>query len=146
MTLPVLPEVETILANSATVLRDVVLPGLTDEWPRSCTRVIAGALEYAIGLLREDRTVRHRVQLDEVLARLAQGAPAELAAIASGEGSPFERSSAALVWSREHDGPDAERVRELLHPVLVAQLDEEAAAAEPLLTALHVAMRGTDKK
>ena len=43
MTLPVLPEVETILANSAQVLREVILPNLSDEWPRNCARVIAGA-------------------------------------------------------------------------------------------------------
>ena len=64
MTLPVLPEVETILANSAQVLRDVVLPDLTDEWPRNCARVIAGALDYAIGLLKEDRAAEYRAEAE----------------------------------------------------------------------------------
>ena len=138
MTLPVLPEVETILANSAQVLRDVVLPDLTDEWPRNCARVIAGALDYAIGLLKEDRAAEYRAELEVAL----RGVAGEV----QGEGSPFERASAALVWSREHDGPEAEAVRAVLHPVLAAQMDREAAASEPLLTALHVAMRGTDQK
>jgi hypothetical protein len=145
MTLPVIPDVETILANSATVLRDVVLPGLTDEWPRSCARVIAGALDYAIGLLHDDRSAGNAAGLEAALGQLADGASVGLAAIVSGHGSVYQRSSAALVWSRETDGPEAVRVRAVLHPVLVAQMEAEAAAAEPLLTALHIAMRGTDE-
>ena len=58
MTLPVLPDPETILANSAAVLRDVVLPAVTEEWPRSCVRIIASALEYAAGLLDGERADR----------------------------------------------------------------------------------------
>ncbi|MFN8020365.1 MAG: hypothetical protein U0Q03_02450 [Acidimicrobiales bacterium] len=145
MTLPVLPDVDTILVNSATVLRDVVLPTIDDEWGRSCTRIIAAALDYAVGLLADDRDTRHRAELEAALASLgAQLGPAH--ADVAGEGSPYERASRALVWSREHDGVEAETVRAALHPVLVAHLDEEAAAASGVLDALHVAMRGTDSK
>ena len=119
MTLPVLPQGDTILVNSATVLRDVVLPTIDDEWGRSCTRIIAAALDYAVGLLADDRDTRHRAELE---------------------------AARALVWSREHDGADADLVRAVLHPVLVAHLDEEAQAASGVLDALHVAMRGTDSK
>ncbi len=145
MTLPVLPEVDTILANSATVLRDVVLPALDDEWSRSCTRIIAAALDYAIGLLGDDRGVRRRAELEAALAEMSARLGADLPDI-GGEGTAYERASRALVWSREHDGSDAETVRSVLHPVLVAHLDDEAAASANVLEALHVAMRGTDQK
>lgn len=145
MTLPVLPDVDTILANSATVLRDVVLPALDDEWSRSCTRIIAAALDYAIGLLGDDRDVRRRTELEAALAELSARMGADHRDIA-GDGSAYERASRALVWSREHDGPEAATVRSVLHPVLVAHLDEEAAASSSVLEALHVAMRGTDQK
>jgi hypothetical protein len=145
MTLPVLPEVDTILLNSATVLRDVVLPAIDDEWGRSCTRIIAAALDYAVGLMSDDRDARHRAELEAALASLAAQLGAAHADVA-GQGSPYVRASRALVWSREHDGDDAETVRAVLHPVLVAHLDEEATAASGVLDALHVAMRGTDSK
>ncbi len=144
MTLPALPDVDTILANSAAVLRDVVLPELHDEWPRSCTRIIVEALHYASELLHDNRPARHREELAAVLDELCPGLGPEAAARA-GDGSAYERASGLLVWAREDGGADAERVIAALHPILSAQLDEEVAAAAPLLSALHVAMRGDDR-
>jgi hypothetical protein len=145
MTLPVLPSVEPILANSASVLRGVVLPSLTEDWPRTCTRIVAAALDYASGLLQHDRAAANRAELDHALAVVAERCGAEVAAVVDGEGSPFERASAVLVWSQTHDHPDAVVARDVLHPVLLAQLERETAEAQALMDALALAMRGTDE-
>ncbi len=123
----------------------MTLPVLHEEWPRSCARVISGALDYAVGLIHGDRAAVHRAQLELALVEVAQRCGPDAAALADADGSVFERSSAVLVWSRQHDHADGELARSILHPVLLAQLEEEAAAAEPLLTALHVAMRGNEQ-
>lgn len=143
MTLPVLPDPETILANSAAVLRDVVLPAVTEEWPRSCVRIIASALEYAAGLLDGERAGTNVAELAAALARLRVERP--VTAALAGTGSVHEQASALLVWAQHHPGDDADAIRAGLHPVLVEQLDREAAAVASLLTALHVAMRGKDE-
>lgn len=145
MTLPVLPSVEPILANSASVLRSVVLPSLTQDWPRTCTRIVAAALDYANGLLASDRAAGHRAELDHALAQVAERCGAEVGAIVDGTGSPFERASAVLVWGQTHDHPDAVVARDVLHPVLLGQLERETAEAEQLMAALTMAMRGTDE-
>lgn len=144
MTLPVLPSVEPILANSASVLRSVVLPSLTDDWPRTCTRIVAAALDYANGLLQHDRGAANRAELDHALGVVAERCGAEVRAIVDGAGSPFERASAVLVWGQAHDHPDAVTARDVLHPVLLGQLERETAEAEQLMNALMLAMRGTD--
>lgn len=120
------------------MLREAILPNLSDEWPRNCA-AIAGALDYAIGLLKEDRA-QYRLPSWRTRCRAFRSRCRVRGQPSSG------RRPRALVWSCEDHGPEADVVRAVLHPVLVAQMDREAAASEPLLTALHVAMRGTDNK
>jgi len=134
VTIPVLPRVEDILVNSATALRTTVLPTVTDEFAQLTVALVATALEYAVELLTEPRDVLHRNELAGALHDL--GAVPEVDAGAS----PFERASQALVWAQHHPGPRADEVRARLHPVLVDQLEREAAAAAPLLATLHAAM------
>jgi hypothetical protein len=145
MTLPVLPSVEPILANSASVLRGVVLPSLTDDYPRTCTRIVAAALDYAVGLLQHDRGAANRAELDHALAVVAARCGPDVRSLVDADGSPFERASAVLVWGQTHDHPDAVVARDLLHPVLLAQLERETAEAQELMNALALAMRGTDE-
>lgn len=135
MTLPVVPDVETILANSVAALRDQVLPEIDEVWPRSCTRLVIASLEYAIELLRDDHGATNRAELAGALDGLSGVLSADAAAIA-GDGSVFEQSSRLLVWAQENPGPDADAVRAALHPVLVGHLDREAGAAMPLIVGL----------
>ena len=47
MTLPVAPEVETILDSCIETLRDTVVPHVEGEWPRYSAELLVGSLEYA---------------------------------------------------------------------------------------------------
>lgn len=141
MTLPVVPDVETILANSAAALRDQVLPELADVWPRSCVRLVVASLEYAIELLHDDHAANNLAELGAAIEQL--GATVPSGAVAAG-GSPFEAASRLLVWAQEHPGPDADTIRSTLHPVLTGQLDREATASLPLVIALTQAMWSTE--
>jgi hypothetical protein len=142
MTLPVIPDVATILANSAAALREQVLPELDDQWPRSCTRLVIASLEYAIELLRDDHGAANCAELVGAINTLQLAG--EAGDLAAGDGSPFEVASHLLVWAQEHPGPDADEIRSALRPVLTAQLDREAATALPLVIALAQAMWSTE--
>jgi hypothetical protein len=134
MTIPVLPRVDDILANSATALRTTVLPTITDEFAQLTVALVATALEYAIELLAKPRDAQHRAELDGALRRVG-----DVPEVAPG-GSPFERASRALVWAQRNPGRRADEVRAILHPVLIDQLERETTAAAPLLATLHAAM------
>jgi hypothetical protein len=142
MTLPVIPDVATILANSAAALREQVLPELDDQWPRSCTRLVIASLEYAIELLRDDHGAANRAELVGAIDTLRRSG--EVGRLVAAGGSPFEVASDLLVWAQEHPGPQADEIRAVLRPVLTAQLDREAAAALPLVVALAQAMWSTE--
>ena len=145
MSLPVPPDAKTILENCITTLRDVIVPDAQDEWARFNAGLLMGALEYAIARLGEDRADQHRLDLREAVDRL-QGAvesaahPDAVAALAIE--SPFEAASMLLVWAQNNPGDLAEKIREILHPVLYAQMHSELAAAEPIMAALERGMRG----
>jgi hypothetical protein len=134
VTIPVLPDVEDILINSATALRVSVLPTVEDEFASLTVALVAAALEYAVELRRDPRVDRHAADLDLALATLTD------VPVLAEPGSPFERASRALVWSQQNPGPVGDHVRAVLHPVLIAQTEEETAAAAPILAALHAAM------
>ena len=134
MTIPVLPRVDDILVNSATALRTTVLPTVTDEFAALTVALVATALEYAVELLSDPRDVAHRAELDDALHRVGDVPDVDAAA------SPFERASQALVWAQHNPGARADEVRAVLHPVLLDQLEREAAVAAPLLATLHAAM------
>ena len=130
MTLPVNPDVETILDSCIETLRDVVLPNVEGEWPRYSADLLIGSLEYAKQLLDEDQNAKRRAELaaavDAVRALVADASEADWAE-ALAEESPFEAASRLLVAGQNHPGPVADGVRDILHPVLNAQLDAEFA-------------------
>jgi hypothetical protein len=134
VTIPVLPRVEDILVNSATALRTTVLPTVSDEFAQLTVALVATALEYAVELLADPRDVAHRAELDVALHQLGDVPGVDAGA------SCFARASQALVWAQENPGARADGVRATLHPVLIDQLEREAAAAAPLLATLHAAM------
>ena len=67
MTLPVAPDVDTILDSCIETLRDVVVPNVEGEWPRYSADLMVGSLEYVKQLLREDFDASRRADLDRAL-------------------------------------------------------------------------------
>jgi hypothetical protein len=131
MTLPVAPDVETILDSCIETLRDVVVPSVEGEWPRYSAELMVGSLEYAKHLLREDFDAIRRAELGRALDEVREIVAAEPADLelewseALAAESPFEAASRLLVACQNSGGPLAEQVRAALHPVLRAQLDSE---------------------
>jgi hypothetical protein len=130
MTLPVNPDVETILDSCIETLRDVVLPNVEGEWPRYSADLLIGSLEYVKQLQGEDQNAKRRSELaaavEQVRALVTdESAPHWTEALAAE--SPFEAASRLLVAGQNHPGPVADGVRDILHPVLNAQLDTEFA-------------------
>ena len=138
MTLPVNPDVETILDSCIETLKDVVLPGVEGEWPRYSADLLVGSLEYAKQLLAIDRNAERRAELaaavDEVRPLVASESEPDWAEALASD-SPFEAASRLLVAGQNHPGPVADRVRGILHPVLNAQLDVEFARTIGLFSA-----------
>jgi hypothetical protein len=145
VTLPLTPSVETILRSCVETLKTAIVPELSSEWGRYSGHLLSASLEYAITELREDRKARHRSELAEALEALrpaiASSGDGEFAA-ALDEPSPFEAASRLLVAGQRSSGPLADQVRAGLHPLLLRQLDEEFAAALPLLVAFAKNMQG----
>jgi hypothetical protein len=145
MTLPVSPDVETILSSCVETLRDVVVPNVEGEWPRYSAELLVGSLEYAQHLLREDHGERRREELVaalDLVRDLVASEPAPQWAEALEAPSPFEAASKLLVASQNHPGPVADGVRGVLHPVLRGQLDAELARTMVLFIAFARNMTG----
>lgn len=143
MSLPVTPDIRTVLKDSVANLREVIVPSLEGEWERFCGVLLVGSLEYALGLLDGDRGAVRRAELAAALQALradVEDAPALKAAMEVE--SPFEAATRLLVWGQRNACPLAERIRAVLHPVLFAQIDTELAASAPLMQGFGVAMRG----
>ncbi len=128
MTLPVAPDVDTILDSCIETLRDVVAPAVEGEWPRYSAELMVGSLEYVKHLLSADFDASRRAELsgaiDEVRAIVAGESAPEWGEALAAE-SPFEAASRLLVTSQNLGGEVSQRVRATLHPVLYAQLDAE---------------------
>ena len=123
MTLPVRPDVDTILEACIETLREVVVPEVDSDWGRYSGELLIGSLEYARGLLHEDRNAEHRA----ALARAVHGLRATVETSAGPEwraafedSSPFETASRLLVAAQNDPGPLADEVRGVLHAVLRA--------------------------
>jgi len=130
MTLPAGPDADTILESCIETLRDVVVPNVEGEWPRYSADLLVGSLEYAKQLLGEDQNAKRRAELAAAVDRVRELVAADAEphwdeALAAD--SPFEAASRLLVAGQNHPGPVADGVREILHPVLNAQLDAEFA-------------------
>ncbi|MBW2273172.1 MAG: hypothetical protein JRG96_07865 [Deltaproteobacteria bacterium] len=135
MTLPVSPDVDTILESCIETLRKVVVPEAQTEWARYSGELLIGSLEYARGLLDDDRNAGRREDLaraiDGIRASVERSEQAEWPAALSGD-SPFVVASQLLVTAQNAPGPLAEEVKSALHPLLYAQLDAEMAHSMPL--------------
>jgi hypothetical protein len=145
MTLPVAPDVETILDSCIETLKDAVVPHIEGEWPRYSAELLVGSLEYVKHLLGEDFNQSRRLELEHALEEvrefLAEESSSEWAE-ALAENSPFEAASRLLVASQNAGGEVAERVRATLHPVLHAQLDAEMGRSLGLFAAFARNMAG----
>ena len=116
---------EAIAACIAPTLRALYDSG-GSHWSRTTIAQLAGLLDYADRRGDEpepDRSAELAATLDR-----AAGAPSE--------GSPYERAAAALVAADAGD-PAGVVARELIRPVLVAQLDDELARTTVLLDAFR---------
>ena len=145
MTLPVAPDVETILDSCIETLRDVVAPSVEGEWPRFSAELMVGSLEYAKALLREDLDASRREELGRALDQVREIVAADPApewAEALAEESPFEAASRLLVACQNSGGEVAGRVRATLHPVLRGQLDAEMGRTMGLFSAFARNMVG----
>jgi hypothetical protein len=128
MTLPVSPDVETILEACIETLRDVVVPNVEGEWPRYSAELLVGSLEYARQLLGHDRNGERRTELAAAIDRVREqvaSAPEPVWREALAAASPFEAASRLLVACQNHPGAIADAVHSSLHPVLRGQLDAE---------------------
>ena len=138
MTLPVAPNVETILDSCIETLRDTVVPHVEGEWPRYSAELMVGSLEYAKHLLREDHDAGRRAELGRALdevRKIVAADPAPEWSSALAEESPFEAASRLLVHCQNSGGELAQRVRDTLHPVLHSQLDAEMGRTLGLFSA-----------
>jgi hypothetical protein len=150
MTLPIQPDIETVLESCAHTLREVLLPEIESEWGRYSGDLCVASLEYALGLLKGDRNAGRREELAAAIENLRPeitAADLEEPSIEEWNAalrapSPFVAASALLVAAQNHPGPLADRVRAGLHPLLHAQLDAEMTAAMPLFAAFARNMVG----
>jgi hypothetical protein len=145
MTLPVAPDVETILDSCIETLRDVVVPSVEGEWPRYSAELMVGSLEYVKHLLSQDLDAGRREELGRALDEVREIVASELGpewSEALAHESPFEAAASLLVASQNSDGEVSQRVRSVLHPVLHAQLDAEFARTLGLFSAFARNMAG----
>ncbi len=145
MTLPIQPDVETVLESCAKTVREILVPELQSEWARYSGDLCAASLEYALRLLQENRNRARRDQL----AAAVDGLRPEIAEAGGAiwretllADSPFVAASALLVAAQNDPGPLADHVRAILHPLLDAQLDADLASAMPLFAAFARNMVG----
>jgi hypothetical protein len=139
LTLPVTPNVETILRSCVETLNAEVVPELTSDWGRYSGKLVAASLEYALTLLSDpEAPERRRRELAEVIESLrpgieAAGSSALKAALEAD--SPYEVASRLLVAGQGDSSALAEELRAALHPLLEQQLEAQMAASLPLLGA-----------
>ena len=146
MSLPVAPDVETILDSCIETLRDVVVPSVEGEWPRYSAELMVGSLEYAKCLLQADYNESRREELRLALVEVKKVAadsdnPVWEEALAAD--SPFVAASQVLVTCQNVGDDMAGKIRAVLHPVLRAQLDAEFGRTLGLFAAFARNMAGS---
>ena len=133
MTLPVHPDIETILENCAETMRTVILPELESEWGVFCGALLTASLTYANELLKNDRGTRYFEELSAALTliqpTLDNIEDFELAI----DGSPYEIATQILIYAQANPGPASDEVNQVLYPVLMGQLEIELAATTPFM-------------
>jgi hypothetical protein len=145
LTLPVTPNVETILRSCVATLNAEIVPELTSDWGRYSGKLVAASLEYALTLLSEpEAPAQRRRELAEAIEALrpsieASRRPEFTAALEAD--SPYEVASKLLVAGQGDTSALAEELRAALHPLLEQQLEAQLAASFPLLGAFVANMQ-----
>lgn len=118
-------------------LTNVILPALStdEEWARAATVQLIGLVRYAARRPDDPSTTR-RAEIAAALDAL-DGNP-----LVDWDGQPDDASvqgaaGRALAAAVGRDDADAEAVRRVLRPVLVAQLDDELGVTGPLVNAFR---------
>lgn len=145
MTLPVGPDLETVLDSCIETLRDVVLPGVEGDWQRYSAELIVGSLEYAKHLSAESHNETRHAELSAALREVQKVTAAERSsewAEALAGDSPFVSASRVLVACQNSESDIADRIRAILHPVLDGQLEAEMARTMGLFVAFVRNMQG----
>ncbi len=123
------PSDDALWASVSATLRDVVLPRLDDEWATAQTVMLVALAEQA-RTRGEDPVERQRTELAAALDGLAANALVQ-------PGEPSAAASAALAAAIGRDDEDADEVRRVLRPLLVAHLDELVASNASLMDAFR---------
>ncbi len=145
MTLPITPNVETILRSCVATLNAEIIPELTSDWGRYSGKLVAASLEYALTLLSDPEAPgQRRRELAEAIEALrpsieAAGRSEFTAALEAG--SPYEVASGLLVAAQSDSSALADELRAALHPLLEQQLEAQLAASSPLLGAFVTNMQ-----
>ncbi|SVC98565.1 uncharacterized protein METZ01_LOCUS351419 [marine metagenome] len=133
MTLPVHPDIETILENCVETMRSVILPELESEWGVFCGALLTASLTYANELMKSDRGAQYSEELSGALKSI-QSTLESIPDLAFSEGrSPYQTATKALVYAQANPGPIADEISQVLQPVLMGQLEVELAATSPFM-------------
>ena len=133
MTLPVHPDIETILENCVETMRTVILPELESEWGVFCGALMTASLAYANELMKNDRGTQFSEELSDALKSIQTTLDDIPGLEFSEDSSPYEAATKALVYAQANPGPVADEVSQVLQPVLMAQLEAELAATSPFM-------------
>jgi len=123
------PTEDALWASVSATLRDVVLPRLDDDWATAQTIMLIALAEQA-RTRGEDPVERQRAELAAALDGLAGNPLVQ-------PGQPSAVAAAALTAAVGRDDEDADEVRRVLRPLLVAQLDELLASNASLMDAFR---------
>jgi hypothetical protein len=123
------PSDDALWASVSATLRDVVLPHLDDEWAVAQTVMLIALAEQA-RTRGEDPVERQRTELAAALDGLAANPLVQ-------PGEPSAAAAAALAAAIGRDDEDADEVRRVLRPLLVAHLDELVASNASLMDAFR---------
>ena len=123
------PSDDALWASVSATLRDVVLPHLDDEWAVAQTVMLIALAEQA-RTRGEDPVERQRAELAAALDGLAANPLVQ-------PGEPSAAAAAALAAAVGRDDEDADEVRRVLRPLLVAHLDELVASNASLMDAFR---------
>ena len=133
MTLPVHPDIETILENCAETMRTVILPELESEWGVFCGALLTASLTYANELIKNDRGAQYSEELSDALKSIRPTLDNIPDLDLSENSSPYQTATKALVYAQANPGPIADEISQVLQPVLMGQLEVELAATTPFM-------------
>jgi len=126
------PSDSAVLESAAATLRALVSAEGLDAVTRTALVQTIALLEL-VARRGEDPSARRREQLVAALESIA--ANPYLAGVMFDD--PYGVAARALVQAIGHEDPHAEELRDVVRPVLIDHLDDDLAAAGPLLDAFR---------